>query len=264
MARRARAYCRAGMFPSAPFHDLPDHDGQRAHYSAHTLSEDLAWTHGSQQVQIGAVMRRISKRVHQHGQFVSTGSTNVSWNRHGSDIIPADLVSGHLGLRSQSYAATLGDWFLQVTAKYNSLWTAVVPIRRAGKPHHTITRNMSGTRRTPGAYRVPSPYGGSAAFADAANLRSQRQQTTQRRRWASGSTPGEPGGSRKATNGRRQDQFHLSGDRPGGKDLYSNHSRISLRRFALAYSPQGRTGFPNSWFWRASRNFDSVLDGDDL
>jgi len=91
---------------------------------------------------------------------------------------------------------------------------------------------------------------------------SGQQKPRQRRRWRVVLQPGEPGGSRKAQTDAGKINFILSTG-PGGKDLYPNHLKNFAPRFALAYSPQGATGFPNSCLaGQAARRF--VLDGDDL
>jgi hypothetical protein len=226
---------------SSPF---PTTTGTARIVPVHSITEDIAWTHGAHDVRIGGVMRFISNGSTSFGSSFSTGDINAPWLLGtGKDFSPADLSSGFRTNFVNAGAVIMG-LVTEGDAKYNYLADGTVlptgaPVSRDFKNQEyewyaqdtwRITRNFTmtlGIRHSmmPAVYEANGQQ--TTAIPSLANSwMSQRLGLA---------NLGLPQSLVTPVN------FVLANS-PQGKSLYPDMMKNFAPRIALAYSPKAESG----------------------
>ena len=118
----------------------------------HTVSEDLAWVHGSHDIHFGAVARFISNQSSTLGGTYSDAYGNASWMLNtGKELQPADLASSFRTSETYAMVAILG-LLPEGDAHYNYNDRRIdAGVGSSHRARFSATTSTSGTSATPGA-----------------------------------------------------------------------------------------------------------------
>ena len=218
----------------------------------HTITEDLAWTHGAHDVRFGAAIRLIRNASVNYANAFNSATTNASWLLGtGADLIPAsvNVSSGFVTSYDDTVMALLGI-VSQANGRYNYLVNGSVlppgsPVQHtfANEEYETyvqdtwkVTRNFTVTAGVrfsimPAVYEANgqqiSP---NIPFDTWLNTRGQL-----------------------ASEGRSQQQAGVISFLANARPLYPNHTNTAPR-LSLAYSPSASGGLSKFFFGGPGRS----------
>ena len=215
----------------------------------HTVSEDLAWIHGSHDIHFGAIARWISNQSSSLGGTFSDAYGNASWLLNtGKELQPSDLSSSFRTSETYAMVAVLG-LLPEGDAHYN--YTVAGTALGAGQP---IVRNfknqeyesyISDTWRvsrnltiTAGLRHSLMPPIYEANGAQSTAIPSLNAWFAQRAGLAMVGAP---------QSLAAPIQF-VTANSVQGHDLYPNHKKNFAPRLSVAYSPHGSSGLSKFLF----------------
>ena len=215
----------------------------------HTISDDVAWTHGSHDIHFGGVMRFISNESSTLAGTYSDAYGNASWMLNtGKELQPSDLASSFR--TSETYAMVTALGLLpEGDAHYN--YTLNGSTLASGAP---IQRNFKNNEYE---WYVSDTWRVTRNFTVTAGVRhSIMPPVHEANGYQTSSVPGldEWLGQRGylASQGLPQSlvqpvNFDLASAKDG-KPLYPNHLTNFAPRLSMAYSPHGSSGLSKFLF----------------
>ncbi|HWD00294.1 MAG TPA: hypothetical protein VG456_26230, partial [Candidatus Sulfopaludibacter sp.] len=215
----------------------------------HTVSEDMAWIHGSHDIHFGAIARWISNQSSSLGGTFSDAYGNASWMLNtGKELQPSDLASSFRTSETYAMVAILG-LLPEGDAHYNYT-TAGTPLAQ-GMPIVRDFKNQEYESYISDTWRV------TRNLTITAGLRHSLMPPIYEANGAeSTAIPGLNGWFAQraglAAVGAPQSlaspvQFVLANSAQG-KDLYANHKKNFAPRLSIAYSPHAASGLSKFFF----------------
>ncbi len=215
----------------------------------HSLSEDLAWVHGSHDIHFGTVMRFISNRSSSLGGTFSDAYGNASWMLNtGKELQPADLASSFRTSETYAMVAVLG-LLPEGDAHYNYTTSGATlgagqPIVRNFKNQEyesyisdtwRVTRNLTVTAGLRHSLMPPIYEANGAQTTAIPSLNSWLAQRDGLAMIGAPQSLAAPV------------QFVLANSAQG-RDLYPNHLKNFAPRLSVAYSPHAASGISKFLF----------------
>jgi hypothetical protein len=210
---------------------------------AHSVSEDVAWIHGSHDIHFGAIARFISNQSSSLGGTFSDAYGNASWMLNtGKELQPADLASSFRTSETYAMVAVLGllpegDAHYNYTTSGSPLLPGMPIVRNFKNQEYEsyisdtwrVTRNLTitaGLRHSlmPPIYEANGAQ--TTAIPGLSNWLAQRDGLAQVGLPQSLVTPVQ----------------YVLANSAQGHDLYPNHLKNFAPRLSIAYSPHASSG----------------------